>query len=176
MMTDQQPTELAILLKIVEVIDRRLAGSGVNPQQASMSNVVNNFIASISNLTLRETKEIMVMRDSYATGQAGAVGPQSSGHALSFTQVWDQSSSVIDLQSLALELNQVRSKMRSQADGGPEQDLAISDVARAELAAKSGDGPKALEYPRHVGSWALDIAKSLDAEVVVATITRATGV
>ena len=38
----------------------------------------------------------------------------------------------------------------------PEHDVAIGAVANAEVAAKEGNGPKALEWLGKAGKWTLD--------------------
>ena len=58
----------------------------------------------------------------------------------------------------------------------PEHDVAIGDIAKAEKAAKEGDGPKVLEYLKAAGKWALDIAIKVGSSVASAAITKAIGV
>ena len=116
-----------------------------------------------------------MMRDKYTTGQAGAVGPHSSAHDISFNQVWNQVESTIDLPTLADELERVRIEMRRVAGGNPEQDLSVAQIAQAEISAKSGNGPSVIEHLRNAGKWALDVAKSVGAELAVAAIKSATG-
>ena len=178
-MPDQEPTELAILLKIVEVLERRMLRENQSvPEDAAagyIANVVNNFIASSPNLAFTGSGEAIMMRDKYTTGQAGAVGPHSSAHDISFNQVWNQVESTIDLPTLADELERVRIEMRRVAGGNPEQDLSVAQIAQAEISAKSGNGPSVIEHLRNAGKWALDVAKSVGAELAVAAIKSATG-
>ena len=54
--------------------------------------------------------------------------------------------------------------------------MAIGNVAMAEKAAKEGDGPKALEYLKAAGKWALDTATKIGSSVASAAITKAIGV
>jgi hypothetical protein len=115
------------------------------------------------------------MGDKYTTGQAGAVGPYSSAHDISFSQVWNQVESTIDLPSLAQQLEQVRIEMRRIAESEPEQDLSVAEIAKAEISAKSGDGPSVMEHLRKAGRWALDVAVSVGAEVAAAAIRSAIG-
>ena len=178
-MADQEPTELTILLRIVEVLERRMQREPQSgPENATAGytpNVVNNFIASSPNIAFAQSGKAVIMGDKYTTGQAGAVGPHSSAHDISFNQVWNQVESTIDLPALADELEQVRIEMRRVAGGEPEQDLSVAEIAQAEISAKSGNGPSVMEHLRNAGKWALDVAKSVGAEVVVAAIKSATG-
>jgi hypothetical protein len=83
--------------------------------------------------------------------------------------------SAIDLPGLAQELAKVRSEMRRTAEGGPEQDLALAEVAKAEISAKSDDGPTVMQHLRKAGMWALDAAKSVGAELAATVIAKAMG-
>ena len=57
----------------------------------------------------------------------------------------------------------------------PEQDIAVSEIAKAEQAAKAGDGPKALKHLKSAGKWAWDfvtkVGASLTAEVIKKSMT-----
>ncbi|MFZ5448148.1 MAG: hypothetical protein ACOZFS_05870 [Thermodesulfobacteriota bacterium] len=118
----------------------------------------------------------VTMGDKYITsGQVGAVGPSSHAHDMSFTQVWNQTSKDIDLSTLAQELSILRQHLRAEAQT-PEQDLAIGAVANAELAAKTGDGPKALEWLKKAGSWAFDAATRIGTDVAIAALKAALGI
>lgn len=176
-MIEQEPTELMILLRIVEVIERKMLrndrGAADGTAVRHIANVVNNFIASSPNLLFDQSEKRIVMGDSYTTGQAGAVGPFSAAQGITFNQIWKQEASSIDLAGLARELEQVRTEMRRTAGGEPEQDLALAEMAQAELSAKSDDGPTALGHLRKAGNWALEVAKSIGAEVTVAAIKAA---
>jgi hypothetical protein len=178
-MADQELTELTILLRIVEVLERRMQrehqSAPENIVPGYTANVINNFIASSPNLAFARSGEAVIMGDQYTTGQAGAVGPHSSAHNMSFNQVWNQVESAIDLPALADELEQVRIEMRRIAGGEPEQDLSVAEIAQAEMSAKSGNGPSVIEHLRSAGKWALDVAKEVGAEVAVAAIKSATG-
>jgi hypothetical protein len=54
----------------------------------------------------------------------------------------------------------------------PENDIAVSEIAKAEQAARSGNGPKALEHLRSTGKWALDLATKIGTSVAVETIKK----
>ena len=47
---------------------------------------------------------------------------------------------------------------------------------RAEVAAKNGDGPKALEHLQNAGQWALDVALKIGVPVAIAALKTALGV
>jgi hypothetical protein len=56
--------------------------------------------------------------------------------------------------------------MRKEASD-PEHDEALGAVASAEKAAKQGDGPKALEYLKAAGKWAMDVATKIGTALAV---------
>lgn len=178
-MTEQEPTELMILLKIVQVLERRMLRdnrSGIERDAGStVASVVNNFIASNPSIMFETSNERIVMGDNYTTGQAGAVGPMSSAQNMSFNQIWNQAGPAIDLPSLARELEDMRKEMKLRTLGEPEHDISVAEVAQAEIAARSADGPKALEHLRNAGEWVLEIAKSIGSEVTIAAFKAATG-
>ena len=68
--------ELQILLRIVEVIDRKsqqkgTGQAGVN-SSGHLANIVNNFIASTPSLSFIDSRGGITMGDNYTVGQAGA--------------------------------------------------------------------------------------------------------
>jgi hypothetical protein len=178
-MADQEPTELMILFRIVEVLERKMMGGVPDEAESAatgnIANVVNNFIASSPKLVFSTSREGAIMGDNYTTGQAGAVGPHSSAQDMTFNQVWNQLAPDVDLPGLAQELEQVRTEMRRTAEGSLAQDLALAQIAQAEISARSNDGPAMLEHLRQAGAWALDVAKSVGAGVAVAALKSAMG-
>ena len=176
-MTDQEPTELMILFRIVEVLERKMMGDVPDEVEGAatgnIANVVNTFIASSPNFLFSTSREGAIMGDNYTTGQAGAVGPDSSAHDITFNQVWSQVAPDIELPGLARELENVRTEMRRTAGGDLMQDLALAQIAQAEISAKSNDGPAMLEHLRQAGAWALDVAKSVGAGLAVAALKSA---
>jgi len=115
-----------------------------------------------------------IMRDKYEVGQAGAVGPDSHAHDMTFTQVWHQAESQIDLAQLVNELSTLRSKLKEEATE-PEHDSAIGEVASAEISAKEGDGPTTLEHLAKAGKWVLAVAKKIGVPIAVAALKAALG-
>ena len=98
------------------------------------------------------------MGDQYTVGQAGAVGPGSQARDMTFTQTWNQLASDADVSALANELARLRDHLRGQGTE-PEHDIALATLAEAEIEAKRGDGPAALERlsrfsrARDAGKW-----------------------
>jgi len=119
--------------------------------------------------------ENLVMGDKYEIGQAGAAGPHSHAHDMTFQQLWNQAGNQIDLQTLASELSALRAAMREHASGDPEEDLNIGNVAAAEKSASEGDGPKALEHLKSAGKWAFDVATKIGTGVATAALKTALG-
>jgi hypothetical protein len=109
--------------------------------------------------------------DTYNTGQAGAVGPGAHAHDMTFNQIWNQMQGAIDLQKLATELSELRQQMKKEAVE-VEQDIAVSDIAKAEQAAKAGDGPKMLEHLKSAGKWGLDVATKIGTSVAAELIKK----
>lgn len=116
------------------------------------------------------------MGDRYdVQGQAAAVGPHAHVHDATFNQIWSQSAEDIDLPELAIELERLRAALRAEATT-PDNDQVVADIGQAELAAKNGDGPKAMRYLRSAGKWAFGVATSIGVTVAAAAIKAATGV
>jgi hypothetical protein len=118
----------------------------------------------------------VTMGDKYITsGQVGAVGPGAHAHDLHFDQIWNQSAGEIDIVSLSGELSRLRERLRSEAQT-PEQDIAVAAVANAEVAARNGDGPKAMEWLNKSGKWAFDVATKIGVGVATAALKAALGI
>ena len=94
------------------------------------------------------------------TGEGNVV---STGDVV-FQQVWNKAGSSIDLPKLADELARLDTEMQKEAKE-PEHRLATANVSMAEKAAKEGNGPKALEYLKAAGQWALDTATKIGVSV-----------
>ena len=115
-----------------------------------------------------------IMGDNYKAGQVGAMGPNSHAHDMTFNQIWNDIQGNIDLPQLANELSKLRLEMKKEALE-PEQDVAVSEIAKAEIAAKAGEGSKVLEHLKAGGKFALDVATKIGVALVVETI-KSTGV
>ncbi len=122
----------------------------------------------------------VVMGDQYTVGQAGAVGPGSHAHDITFAQTWNQVSTTGDTAVLAEELAQLRQHLRAEASD-PEHDVAIAALAEAEIEAKEGNGPAALERLSRLkrlkgaGKWALNAATVIGTTVAAAALKAVLG-
>ena len=114
------------------------------------------------------------MRDQYNVGQAGAVGPGSQAENVHFNQIWAQMDSGVDLAELADQLGQLRKAMWDKATG-PEQDVAVGEIAQAEEAARQGNGPNVLKHLKAAGKWALDMATEVGTNLASETLKNAMG-
>jgi hypothetical protein len=124
--------------------------------------------------TRRQFVEV-IMGDQYnVSGQAGAVGPGAHARDMSFTQVWNQMESKVDLGKLAEELNRLREAMDHDATE-PAQKLAAGAVAAAEQSARQKDGPKALEYLKTAGKWAFSVAEKIGVDLAKEALKGALG-
>jgi hypothetical protein len=122
----------------------------------------------------------LVMGDQYTVGQAGAVGPGSHAENMTFVQAWNDLSELGDTRTLADELGQLRSRLRGDAKE-PEHDVVVAALAEAEMEAKQGNGPAALErlsgLRRVAGAtkWALDAATSIGTTLAAAALKAVLG-
>ncbi len=62
---------------------------------------------------------------------------------------------------------------RKQQATEAEHDIAISDIAKAEQAAKSKDTSKIAKYLKSAGSWTLDIASKIGVRVAIEAMKMA---
>jgi len=92
-----------------------------------------------------------------------------------FQQVWNELGGSIDLPRLADDLIKLRAALQQEATE-PDHDVAIGNVSMAAKAAKEGNGPKALQYLKAAGRWALDTATKLAVSVASDALTKAIGV
>ncbi|MCP4611866.1 MAG: GTP-binding protein [Planctomycetes bacterium] len=81
----------------------------------------------------------------------------------------------IDLSALAQELQALRKQMRSQSDDSLEADVAAGEIAKAEKAAKEGDGSRAIKHLKAAGKWAFDFATSVGSTLVAEVMKKYTG-
>jgi hypothetical protein len=139
---------------------------GVEPQK--LRSVPNIVVESGGQFT-QIIKE-QIMNDQYKTGDVygGIVGGHV--HDVNFTQSWNQLRTSVDLPVLAEQLSQLREELLKRA-ADAEHHAAIGAVASAEIEARKGDGPKALEYLSRAGKWALDVATQIGVRVAAAAIT-----
>jgi hypothetical protein len=125
--------------------------------------------------TRRQFLEV-IMGDKYdISGQAGAVGRYSHAQDMTFTQTWSRVESKLDLDQLAADLRQLRETLEREGNE-PAQKLATGAVAAAEQSARQKDGPKALEYLKAAGAWALSVAEKIGVEVAAKALKAAMGI
>jgi len=115
------------------------------------------------------------MRDKYdVRGQVGAIGPGAIAHDINFNQIWNEAKDGINLPELANELSELRLKLKEKATE-PEHEVSIGQIAAAESSARKGDGPKALEYLKQAGNWALNVAKTIGVPIATKALMKVLG-
>ena len=180
-MPEYEQLDLKIILEIVRYLRLREERATRNDEGiALIAEIVRKLSGGVSIESLSNNQTIhvqeAVMSDYYRVGQAGAVGPNSIAVGQNFTQVWSKQESSINLDALALELRKVRDTGRASASGAPEEDMALAELANAEIAAKQGDGPRALSHLARAGQWALGIAVAISVPVAVKALETAIGI
>lgn len=105
-------------------------------------------------------------------GNVGAFGDGAQAHDI--TQVSNQTLGSINMMNLASDLARLRTEARSEATE-PEHDIAVSEIAKAEKAAQEGKSSKVVEHLKAAGTWALDIATKIGADVAVEAIKKSMG-
>lgn len=131
-------------------------------------------LASAITYNIQNLSGDLLMGDSYKVGQAGAVGPNSQASHMTFNQIWNEVKESVDLAKLAEELVRLRQEMKNKAVE-LEQDIAISEIAKAELSAKIGNGSKTLEHLKNAGKFALDVGTKIGTNLAVEVIKKAIG-
>lgn len=114
--------------------------------------------------------------DEFNVERAGIVG--HGAHVVNFAQTWNdwtRGSDSPNLVALGEELSKLRQQLKVVAQT-PEEDVATGAVARAEVAAKAGDGPGVLGALAAAGKWALQTAEKVGLIVAAAAIKKALGV
>ena len=157
---------LALRIEVAtnQAIDRKLTAQ---PKRSAPRSAQKNEF-HFSGGTVRLTLEDRSMSQEIKAG-GNVVAAAGEGNILStddvvFQQVWNEASGSIDLPKLADDLVKLRAAMQQEATE-PEHDVAIGNVSMAEKAAKEGNGPKALEYLKAAGKWALDTATKVGVSV-----------
>jgi hypothetical protein len=177
-MSEHEPRDLDVLWEIVRYLrvrqEQTTGHHGETFEITALLKELTQIIASLSNSQTIHIQEAM-MNDYYQVGQAGAVGRNSVAIRPDFTQVWSNQAGEIDLNQLAQELHKVRDTARASSIGTPDQDVALGELANAEVAARQGDGSKALSHLAHAGQWALRIANEIGVPVAIKAIEMAIG-
>ena len=107
------------------------------------------------------------MGDKYEVGQAGAVGRGAHAENVTFAQIWNKLSGDVDLGRLAGELEALRTALISKAVE-PDHYIALGEIAAAEKASKTGDGPTALQHMAKAGKWVWNVANKIGIGVATA--------
>lgn len=110
------------------------------------------------------------------SGQAGAVGPNAKSENNTFIQSVHPDQQV-DLGLVAVQLQIVRMAMKDHLALGStaEQDEQVGQIAKAQLAAEKGDDPAVMQHLKNAGTWALDVAKEVGAEIVAKLLAHLIG-
>lgn len=170
---------LLIIQRQIELFEEdfvELDTKGVAEKYAQLLTLSASPIGEYTHETRTHIVQEITMGDKYITsGQVGAVGPGAHAHELHFAQIWNQSAAEIDIVALHEQLSRLRETLRAEAQT-PEQDVAVAAVANAELAAKSGDGPKAMEWLSKAGKWTFDVATKIGVGVAAAALKAALGI
>jgi hypothetical protein len=111
------------------------------------------------------------MGNTYSAGQVGAMGPAAIASNMTFQQVWTYCKGCVRFEELAKELSALRTGMKWEVRE-PEHGISIGAVAAAGAAAKTGDGPKTLEYLKHAGTWAFDVAIKIGVNIASLNFER----
>jgi len=165
------------------------AGLGVDKIRDSLSQLraLNSQILGLSGnvglLELTEEKDggkntslDVKIGDVYnVNGQVGALGPNAEAHNMTFKQISGQITNTINLEELSKELTLLRQAMKRESVT-VDHDIAVSEIAKAEQAAKSKDLTKVAEYLKAAGKWALDIAVQIGVPIAIEAMTQAINV
>lgn len=114
------------------------------------------------------------VRDIYVAGQAGAMGPSSHAEDITFNQIWEATANKVDLEMLVNELHALREELKKESRE-PEQEIAIGEVAKAEKAAKEGNGAQVIKHLNSAGKWALDVATKIGSVLAAEVIKKSLG-
>jgi hypothetical protein len=179
MNSEERPNEFTVIMKVLEIVDKSLQNSRKREMNQEQRVQIMQFMGSITESSIGNSlsAEIQggVMGDKYTVGQAGAVGPHAKAQNSQFQQVWQQSSSELDVAQLADELKLLRLHLRQVADT-PEEDESVAEISKAQAAASEGDGAGAMQHLRQAGQWALDGATAIGTSIAVAAIKAALGI
>jgi hypothetical protein len=100
------------------------------------------------------------------------VGGSVSGSVSNFSSVNPTPKNEIDITALLNEISALRQVMKQKATT-LEEDSAVGKIADAEKSIKENNLPKALEYLRSAGKWALDVASQIGVPVAIEFIKQA---
>jgi len=107
-------------------------------------------------------------------GQAGAMGDGARSDNNTFIQ-GAAALEGIDLKALATELARLRASLKKDSEAHEDADEVISEVAKAEKAAKVGDAASVMSALKGAGSWALETATKIGVTVAAKAIEKSIG-
>lgn len=105
--------------------------------------------------------------DTYNIGgnaKIGAVGRNASVDYADFREIWTRIGDTINLQMLAADLSKLLPELRNRAADSTHDESVVA-VGQALQAAEEKNGPKALEYLKKSGKWALNVATEIGVTV-----------
>jgi hypothetical protein len=112
-------------------------------------------------------------------GQA-ILAPHGQVANVTMTQVWNNVAADLPLDQLAEELAKLRQALKDQpalgGNVGADRDVAIGQIAQAEQAALSNDGPSVMGFLKATGSWVLKAAQTIGVPIAVAALKAAIGI
>lgn len=128
----------------------------------------------LTEAVLRPSNLEITVGSTYKAGQVGAQGPNAHAHDITFNQIWQKNKGNLELSILGSELERLRSTLQHSANTA-EHFSEVGAIATAEIEAKKGNGPKALEALSKAGRWSLDVAEKIGVGVAIAAIKTALG-
>jgi hypothetical protein len=167
MMNPGERDELLAFLKNLGIrknIFHKIEKELLNETQAREVNIFMPESSKYKN----ENSTIGVQGDNANVGNVTQVS-QSGGQLYAN---WSQSGG--NLGALAQDLAKLKTELGTQAKDAEHFEAAAA-VAKAEDAAKKNDGPRAFDYLKKAGGWALDIATKIGTTVAVEALKKAIG-
>ena len=145
---------------------RAKASMPVSTLPTSPTSVTNYFGGNHTNfrdvITMNNEKGVMV-------------GPHAIVEQSNLT-VSTHESAPLDLSKLALELAEVRKRMRAVPDTSAEHDAAMGQIALAETAAKQGNKESVWKHLKQAGQVALDFAAKVGEGLAVEALKSSMGI
>jgi hypothetical protein len=176
--SDPEPTDLMVLIKIIEYLEQRNKNRQVSQvDQAAITNIINHLepgakLGLVLRTEMTATEETH-MGDTYnISGQVAAAGREATADNTTMNQI--RTGADVDLTALAAELDTLRQGMREQAKT-VEEDQAIVEVGLAAAAAHRGDGDEVQSRLKAAGRWALGVATGIGTGVAAGAIKAALG-
>jgi hypothetical protein len=108
-------------------------------------------------------------------GQVGAMGDNAHADHMTFNQTVNNTSESLDLVALAAELAQLRMAIKNKQDSSPQADVAIGEIAKAEIAAGEKDESGVRQHMKAAGKYALDTATTIGTTLAAEVLKKAIG-